>query len=112
MPKEADVLTMVEWLLMSAIVQHDNSAYGSIIFDTATELARPVKVSYGSLYPTLERLERQGFLRSSFSDPIPERGGRSRRYFSVTAAGRKAMRHSGLLATRLVGKRSQAWGLA
>jgi DNA-binding PadR family transcriptional regulator len=27
-------------------------------------------------------------------DPLPERGGRARRYFTVTAAGRRALRHS------------------
>jgi DNA-binding PadR family transcriptional regulator len=110
MPKEVDILTMVEWLFMAAILRNNNNGYGSSIFDTATELARPAKVSYGSLYPTLERLERRGFLSSSFSDPIPERGGRSRRYFSVTAAGQRAIKRSESLAKSIA--QVEAWGVA
>jgi PadR family transcriptional regulator PadR len=111
MARDEDVLTTVEWLLLAAIMRNDNSAYGSVIFDTATELARPIKVAYGSLYPTLERLERRGFLSSSFSEPTPERGGRSRRYFNVTASGKKAMKRSEMLARRIVGT-DAAWGIA
>jgi PadR family transcriptional regulator PadR len=111
MAREEDILTTVEWLLMAAIMRNDNNAYGSGIFDIASELARPIKVSYGSLYPTLERLERRGFLSSSFSEPTPERGGRSRRYFSVTASGQKAMKRSEMLARRIVGA-DAAWGIA
>lgn len=111
MAREEDILTTVEWLLMAAIMRNDNNAWGSVIFETAGKLARPIKVSYGSLYPTLERLERRGFLSSSFSEPRPERGGRSRRYFSVTASGAKAMKRSESLARRLVGA-DTAWGIA
>jgi PadR family transcriptional regulator PadR len=111
MPRGEQILTITEWLLLAAIMRNDNNAYGSVIFDTASELARPTKVSYGSLYPTLERLERQGFLSSSFSEPIPERGGRSRRYFSVTAAGQKVMKRSEQVVRRIAGA-DAAWRIA
>jgi len=110
-PKDEQVLTMMQWLLMAAILRNDNKAYGSVIYDTAKELAHPARVSFGSLYPTLERMERQGFLSSSFSEPIRERGGRSRRYFAVTASGKKALTRSESLANRISG-RSGAWGLS
>jgi PadR family transcriptional regulator, regulatory protein PadR len=108
--KDEQVLTMLEWLLMAAILSNDNNAYGSIIYDTARDLARPASVSYGSLYPTLERLERQGFVTSAFSQPLQERGGRSRRYFSITASGKKVMKSSESLAVRISGKQLEAWG--
>ena len=49
-------------------------------------------VARGALYPALERLETKGCLTSRMSAPLPERGGRSRRYFTVTPAGRAALR--------------------
>ncbi len=52
------------------------------------------RVSRGALYTALERLEVKGLLRSTMGDPLPERGGRARRYFTVTAAGLRALRHS------------------
>ena len=51
-------------------------------------------VAIGALYTSLDRLERKGYLRSTMSDPTPERGGRSKRYVSVTAAGVRAMQRS------------------
>jgi PadR family transcriptional regulator PadR len=48
--------------------------------------------SVGAVYTTLQRLEDKGLLRSSMSDPLPIRGGRSRRHYSLTAAGTRTMR--------------------
>jgi len=104
--KEKQLLTMMQWLLMAAILRNGNSAYGSVIYNTAKELAYPARISYGSLYPTLERMERQGFLSSTFSEPIRERGGRSRRYFAVTTSGRKALTRSESLAYRISSDRT------
>jgi PadR family transcriptional regulator PadR len=106
-----DVLTMVEWLLLASILKNDNDAYGAVIYETATELATPTRVAYGSLYPTLERLERNGLLESRTSEPIKERGGRSRRYFAVTANGQKAMHQAESFAERVTRSRKVAWGL-
>jgi DNA-binding PadR family transcriptional regulator len=49
-------------------------------------------VARGALYTALERLEAKGCLKSRMSDPLPERGGRSRRYFTVTSTGLAAIR--------------------
>ncbi len=105
-----DLVTLEQSLLMTAILLQNNDAYGAAIFDRACELAKPAKVSYGSLYPTLERLEKKGFLKSKFGDPIPERGGKSRRYFSVTAAGQAALRRSEALAGKIHSGLAEAWG--
>jgi PadR family transcriptional regulator, regulatory protein PadR len=106
-----DVLTMVEWLLLASILKNDNDAYGAAIYETATELAAPTKVAYGTLYPTLERLERKGFLKSRASEPIKERGGRSRRYFAVTANGKSALKQAKDFAGRVARSVNLAWGL-
>jgi len=51
-------------------------------------------LTVGALYRTLDRLENKGFLNSWFSDPTPERGGRSKRYFSVRPLGIRTLRAS------------------
>jgi DNA-binding PadR family transcriptional regulator len=45
----------------------------------------------GALYTTLDRLESKGLLTSRFGDPTPQRGGRAKRYFKVSAAGIEAV---------------------
>jgi PadR family transcriptional regulator PadR len=46
----------------------------------------------GSVYPALKALERDGFLRSFDGEPMPERGGRPRRYYELTGEGRRVAR--------------------
>lgn len=43
-----------------------------------------------SVYPALRAMEREGLLRSWEGEPIAERGGRPRRYYELTADGRRA----------------------
>ena len=49
-------------------------------------------VARGALYTALERLEGKGLVRSAAGDPLPERGGRARRYFTVTPRGLASLR--------------------
>jgi DNA-binding PadR family transcriptional regulator len=49
-------------------------------------------VARGALYTALERLETKGCLRSRMADPSDDRGGKPRRYFTVTAAGLRALK--------------------
>lgn len=52
--------------------------------------ARPV--SLGSIYATLTRLEEKGFLRSTMSEAVAQRGGKSKRVYSVTSSGLRTAR--------------------
>jgi DNA-binding PadR family transcriptional regulator len=45
------------------------------------------EVSIGAVYATLDRLQGKGYVNSFLGDPTPERGGRSKRFFRVTAKG-------------------------
>ena len=49
-------------------------------------------VARGALYTALERLEAKGCLRSRMGDPTAERGGKAKRYFTVTPLGVKALK--------------------
>jgi PadR family transcriptional regulator PadR len=46
----------------------------------------------GRVYPALRELEAEGLLESYASEPLPERGGRSRIYYRLTADGRRVAR--------------------
>jgi len=58
-------------------------------------------VAVGALYTALDRLERKGYVRSRMSDPTPERGGRSKRHFTLSGAGAAALRRSRQLLDRM-----------
>lgn len=47
--------------------------------------------SYGALFISLEQLVKKGYLLSSLTDPLPERGGRSKRIYFITPYGQKAL---------------------
>jgi PadR family transcriptional regulator PadR len=82
-----------EHIVLLAAVRLGDKAYGVPIRQDITKRTGR-ELTVGALYATLERLERKGFLTSSMGDPSPERGGRSKRYFRVTVAGRRALRES------------------
>lgn len=75
-------------MLTVAILFED--AYGiSIKEDIEKRLER--KVSVGAMRTALSRLEKKGFLRSEFGEATAVRGGKRKRYFRVTAEGKKAV---------------------
>ena len=82
-----------EQMVLLAILRLGETAYAVPVRDEIEQRAGR-NVARGALYTTLERLEVKGFLASRMSDPTPERGGRSRRYFEVTAEGVHSLRHS------------------
>jgi PadR family transcriptional regulator, regulatory protein PadR len=88
-----DVLGEVEHLILLAIVRLGDTAYG-VTIRQEIEQRTGRDLAIGALYTALERLERKGFVRSSLSDPTPERGGRSKRHYRLKAAGASALRQS------------------
>jgi PadR family transcriptional regulator PadR len=68
----------------------NNEAYSVAIKDEIeSRLSRTVSI--GALHTALLRLEDKGYLRSFSGDTTEERAGRPRRYFEITALGKKAM---------------------
>jgi PadR family transcriptional regulator PadR len=51
-------------------------------------------VSMGALHTALVRLEDKGYVKSLAGESTEERAGRPKRYFQITALGKKAMEHS------------------
>ncbi len=82
-----------EQMVLLATLQLEENAYAVTIRQKLEEAVER-SVARGALYTTLERLEAKGYLASKMSVPIPERGGRSRRYYRVVAEGARALRSS------------------
>ena len=82
-----------EVVVIMAALHLGREAYGSAILDEI-EARTGRRVSRGSVYITLDRLEDKGLLESRFEGASPSRGGRPKRLFRVTAAGVKAVKHS------------------
>ena len=51
------------------------------------EKATGRSISIGSIYAALARLEDKGFLRSTMSEAVAQRGGKSKRVYTVTPTG-------------------------
>lgn len=67
-------------------------AYGvSIKKEIESRLKRGVSV--GALQTALKRLEDKGYLKSYEGEATEERAGRPKKYFQITALGKKAMEH-------------------
>ena len=88
---ERQLLGEVEQLVLLAILRIGEGAYAVPIRE---ELQRHggVSLSRGTIYVTLDRLERKGYVSSAFADPTPEPGGKARRCFRIERAGVQALR--------------------
>ena len=83
-----------EHLILLAIVRLRDEAYGAAIIDHL-EGRTGRDVSQASTYIVLKRLEEKGFITSTQGGGSPERGGRPKRYFAVSAPGLARLRTSG-----------------
>lgn len=85
-----DTLGPFEFEVLSVLQQQPRDAYGVTIHERLEERSGR-SVNVGSLYVTLERLERKGFVSSQWGEATPERGGRRKRYYKIEASGAKAL---------------------
>ncbi|MBA3558541.1 MAG: helix-turn-helix transcriptional regulator [Gemmatimonadaceae bacterium] len=82
-----------EQMVLLAILHLRGEVYGVPIVD---EIERRTErsVSRAAVYITLRRLEEKGLVSSWMSEPIPERGGKPRRYVRVEPRGVVMLRES------------------
>ena len=94
-------LAEFELYVMLSIARLGDGAYGAAIRrDIEERTGRPVSI--GAVYATLGRLGDHDFLSHRISEPLPVRGGRSRKLYSPTEAGRAALDHSTAMLTRMM----------
>ena len=89
-----------EELVLLAVASLDGEGYG-VTIRAELETQTGDTISLGAVYATLDRLARKGLLRSVVGGPTPERGGRRRRLYQVTATGRTALREMQRIRGRL-----------
>jgi PadR family transcriptional regulator PadR len=99
---EKGLLGELEQLVMLAVMRLDENAYAVSIRDQI-EARTGIDLGRGSVYVTLDRLERKGLLRSAFGEPTPERGGKAKRCFELTAAGTRALAQAEAAIARMRG---------
>ena len=92
-----------EIVLLSVLIL-DEQAYGlKIQKEISHRLNR--SLSRGALHAALSRLEEKGYLESRVGGATAERGGRRKRYYSLTQSGKIALKQAKEL-------REEMWSLA
>jgi len=85
-----NLLSRSEEIVLLSVWRLQGNAYGPTIRNMVSEItSRPWSI--GALYAPLHRLERKRLVKSFRGNPKPERGGRSRTYYELTVAGKKAL---------------------
>ena len=87
-------------MVMLTLIRLGENTYGVPISETI-EQQTGRDISLGSVYATLDRLERKGLVSSTVGEPTRERGGRAKRYFRVTAKGLRSVRETRWLLNKL-----------
>lgn len=81
-----------EIVLLTVAILH-GKAYGMAIVDEI-EARLNRKVSIGSLQTVLRRLEQKGYLNSEFGEATQVRGGKRKRFFSLTRQGQLLLKET------------------
>ncbi|MBL7863442.1 MAG: helix-turn-helix transcriptional regulator [Cyclobacteriaceae bacterium] len=88
-----------ELVLLHVGILYPN-AYGVAVMDEIEKQAgRSLNIS--AVHSVLTRLEEKGLLKSRMSDPTEERGGRRKRIFLLTAAGKRSLEEANDMRTQL-----------
>jgi DNA-binding PadR family transcriptional regulator len=89
----ARYLSEFELHVLLAVSRLGDDAYGGSIRREIEDRSTR-RVWIGPLYATLAKLDDHGLVAARLGEPLPVRGGRSRRYYRLTAAGARAVRDS------------------
>jgi PadR family transcriptional regulator, regulatory protein PadR len=79
-----------EQMVLLAILRLGENAYGVTIREEIAACTGR-EPAPGALYTTLDRMEQKGVVRSWLGGATAQRGGKAKRYFAVTKAGRGAL---------------------
>src|SRR5262245_13969804 len=96
------ILGEFEQLVLLALVRLSPEAYGATIRREIEARAKR-RLSISAVYTTLDRLEEKELVRSHVSDPVPQRGGRRRKYFELTPLGARALKQAHLAYAGMIG---------
>ena len=86
-------LSQLEQYVLLCLVRLGEEAYGVPIHEEIEERTGR-SVSIATIYSALDRLEKEGLVASHLSSPLPERGGRAKRLFRLSAEGATALQRA------------------
>ncbi|MFY9222236.1 MAG: helix-turn-helix transcriptional regulator [Blastocatellia bacterium] len=91
MSKESKKLSFEQKVLLvvKELERTQQGAFGLSVFKRLKELN--IRIIIGSIYITLDELEKEGFLHSGMTRPLPERGNRRKQLFFLTEKGLAAI---------------------
>jgi PadR family transcriptional regulator PadR len=98
-----------ELVVMLVVIRLGEDAYG-VPISREIEQQTGRAVAFGTVYATLERLQKKGFVSSRLGDATPERGGRAKRYFEATPTGVRTVKETKQTLVRLWGGLRQLQG--
>ena len=84
-------ISLTEEMVLWAVWRLRDNAYGVTIRRHVSQTTERI-FPYGTLYGTLAKLVRFGYLARTVSDPSPTRGGRSKNYYHITQSGIEALK--------------------
>ena len=84
------ILSKPEELILLAVVSLKDNAYGVTIRKHIIEKTG-VDWTIGAVYVPLNRLAKDGYLETTIGEPTPERGGKRKKFYSLTHRGMKAL---------------------
>ncbi len=80
------LLSRAEEIILLAVLKLEGNAYGVTVREQVyKDIGR--HWSFGVIYKTLKKMKAKGYVKKISSDPIAERGGRSRYYYEITPKG-------------------------
>jgi PadR family transcriptional regulator PadR len=95
-----EYLGNLELMVLLSLMHVGDNAYG-VPISQEIEARTGRDVALGSVYAALDRLEKKGFVTSTLGDPTPERGGRAKRYFQISAKGVREVRDAQRMLTNM-----------
>lgn len=90
----------LEEIVLLVTASLEGEGYGVTITQEIERLTGR-SIGFNTVHTTLQRLEEKGFLKSKMDGATEERGGRRKRYFSISALGSKALREAKELREKL-----------
>src|SRR5215469_17679249 len=86
----AQILGEFEELVLLMVAALHDEAYGvAILENLEDELHKKLNIS--AVHVTLKRMEDKGFVKSRFGGITQDRGGRRKKYYHVTALGKRML---------------------
>ena len=92
------MLTRAEEYILLAVLKLADGAYSLPILEFI-ERTTGKKWTLGGIYIPLYRLEDKGLLKSVLGPPTSTRGGKSKRFYRITSAGKNALKEQKRIAT-------------